>query len=64
VVTLAEELYLSGNTMIIDHGHGVFTCYLHMSRQDVKVGDTLKRGDRIGLVGKTDASRVRISAGA
>ena len=53
VVTLAEELYLSGNTMIIDHGHGVSTCYLHMSRQDVKVGDALKRGVRIGLVGKT-----------
>jgi hypothetical protein len=53
VVTLAEELYLSGNTMIIDHGHGISTSYLHMSRQDVKVGDSLKRGQKIGLVGKT-----------
>jgi murein DD-endopeptidase MepM/ murein hydrolase activator NlpD len=53
VVTLAEELYLSGNTMIIDHGHGVSTSYLHMSRQDVKVDDRLKRGQQIGLVGKT-----------
>jgi len=50
--------------MIIDHGHGVSTCYLHMSRQDVKVGDMLKRGDRIGLVGKTGRVTVRISAGA
>jgi murein DD-endopeptidase MepM/ murein hydrolase activator NlpD len=53
VVTLAEELYLSGNTMIIDHGHGVSTSYLHMSRQDVKAGDRLDKGQQIGLVGKT-----------
>lgn len=53
IVTLAEELYLSGSTMIIDHGHGISTTYLHMSRQDVKVGAKLKRGTRIGLVGKT-----------
>ena len=53
VVTLAEELYLSGNTMILDHGHGVSTSYLHMSRQDVKVGNKIERGQQIGLVGKT-----------
>jgi murein DD-endopeptidase MepM/ murein hydrolase activator NlpD len=53
VVILAEELYLSGNTMIIDHGHGVSTSYLHMSRQDVKVGDRLDKGQQVGLVGKT-----------
>ena len=53
IVSLAEDLYLSGNTMVIDHGHGVSTSYLHMSRIDVKVGDRLKQGDRIGLVGKT-----------
>jgi hypothetical protein len=53
IVSLAEDLYLSGNTMVIDHGHGVSTSYLHMSRLDVKVGDRLKQGDRIGLVGQT-----------
>jgi hypothetical protein len=53
IVSLAEELYLSGNTMLIDHGHGVSTSYLHMSRMHVKVGDRLKQGDKIGLVGKT-----------
>ena len=53
VVTLAEELYLSGNTMILDHGHGVSTSYLHMSRMDVKVGDKLAQGQQMGLVGKT-----------
>jgi murein DD-endopeptidase MepM/ murein hydrolase activator NlpD len=53
VVTLAEELYLSGNTMIVDHGHGISTSYLHMSRQDVKVGDKIDKGQQLGLVGKT-----------
>jgi hypothetical protein len=53
IVRLAQDLYLSGNTMVIDHGHGVSTSYLHMSRIDVKVGDRLNQGDVIGLVGKT-----------
>jgi len=53
IVTLAEELYLSGNTMLLDHGHGVSTSYLHMSRMDVKIGDRVDQGQRIGLVGKT-----------
>jgi hypothetical protein len=53
IVMLADHLYLSGNTMIIDHGHGVSTSYLHMSRMDAKVGDRLKRKQPIGLVGQT-----------
>lgn len=53
VVTLAEELYLSGNTMVIDHGHGISTSYLHMSRQDVKVGARVEKGEQLGLVGQT-----------
>jgi murein DD-endopeptidase MepM/ murein hydrolase activator NlpD len=53
IVTLAEELYLSGNTMLLDHGHGVSTSYLHMSRMDVKIGDRVAQGQQIGLVGKT-----------
>jgi hypothetical protein len=53
IVSLAEDLYLSGNTMVIDHGHGVSTSYLHMSRIDAKVGDRVSQGDRIGLVGQT-----------
>lgn len=53
IVTLAHDLYLSGNTMVIDHGHGVSTSYLHMSRIDVKPGDRVNQGDQIGLVGKT-----------
>lgn len=53
-VTMAEKaLYFTGGTIIIDHGHGISTTYLHMSRLDVKVGDQVKQGDVIGAVGMT-----------
>ncbi len=53
VTLAAKALYFTGGTVIIDHGHGVSTTYLHMSRLDVKVGDVLKQGDPVGAVGKT-----------
>ena len=53
IVRLAEDLYLSGNTMVIDHGHGVSTSYLHMSRMDAGVGDRVRRGEAFALVGAT-----------
>ncbi|MEQ8702761.1 MAG: M23 family metallopeptidase [Phaeodactylibacter sp.] len=45
-----------GNRVIIDHGYGYQTLYAHMKRIDVKEGDTVVRGDQIGLVGNTGAS--------
>jgi murein DD-endopeptidase MepM/ murein hydrolase activator NlpD len=52
VVTLAEpDFYLTGGTTLLDHGHGVSTTYIHQDELKVKVGDTVKRGDVIGLVG-------------
>ncbi len=53
IVRLAEDLFLSGNTIVLDHGHGVSTTYLHMSAMDVAVGDTVARGQTIGRVGAT-----------
>jgi murein DD-endopeptidase MepM/ murein hydrolase activator NlpD len=51
-VTLAEpDFYLTGGTTLLDHGHGVSTTYIHQSALKVKVGDVVKRGDLIGLVG-------------
>jgi murein DD-endopeptidase MepM/ murein hydrolase activator NlpD len=52
-VTLARECYHSGNTIFIYHGAGLFSAYFHMSRMDVDVGAKVKRGQKIGLVGKT-----------
>ena len=41
---------------MIDHGHGISSNFLHMSRLDVKVGDVVKQGDVVGLVGSTGRS--------
>jgi murein DD-endopeptidase MepM/ murein hydrolase activator NlpD len=53
VVRLSKDLFYSGNAVILDHGAGVFTSYSHMSRIDVKVGQTVARGAVIGLAGAT-----------
>jgi murein DD-endopeptidase MepM/ murein hydrolase activator NlpD len=52
-VVLAEELYFSGNTVLIDHGLGIYTLYGHFSEIDAKPGDLVKSGDVIGKVGAT-----------
>ena len=54
VVTLAEpELFYSGGTVILDHGYGLSSSFLHMSRIDVKVGDVITTGDQLGAIGAT-----------
>jgi len=54
VVTLAEhDLFYTGGTVMIDHGHGLSTIYVHMSKVLVKVGDHVRQGAPIGAVGKT-----------
>lgn len=51
VITLAEDLYITGGTVLLDHGHGVGSNFLHMSRIDVQVGDKVEQGQVIGAVG-------------
>jgi murein DD-endopeptidase MepM/ murein hydrolase activator NlpD len=54
IVTFADaDLYLTGGTVLIDHGHGVSSSFLHLSRIDVKVGDRVEQGQPFALVGKT-----------
>ncbi len=54
VVTLSEpDLFYSGGTVILDHGYGLNSSFLHMSRIDVKVGDVIKTGDQLGAIGAT-----------
>lgn len=53
VALVGPDFYLEGGLTILDHGHGVTTCYLHQSKQMVKVGDTVARGQVIGAVGMT-----------
>ncbi|MEY2909945.1 MAG: hypothetical protein RLZZ602_2468 [Pseudomonadota bacterium] len=54
VVTLAEpDLFYSGGTVILDHGYGLSSSFLHLSAVHVQVGDELAVGDLIGAVGAT-----------
>lgn len=55
-VALARDLYFSGQTVILDHGLGLFTYYCHFSRLRVKRGDQVGKGDVVGLVGSTGRS--------
>ncbi|WP_242346566.1 M23 family metallopeptidase [Anaeromyxobacter terrae] len=53
VVVLVREAYLSGRTVVLSHGAGVFTAYFHLSRIDVRPGQAVRRGARIGRLGAT-----------
>lgn len=54
IITFAKpDLYLTGGTVLIDHGMGISSNFLHLSRLDVKVGDRVEQGQVIGLVGMT-----------
>jgi murein DD-endopeptidase MepM/ murein hydrolase activator NlpD len=52
-VVLAKNLFYSGNAVFIDHGLGVYSTYLHLSRIDVEPNQLVERGQRIGLAGAT-----------
>ncbi|MDA9667693.1 M23 family metallopeptidase [Candidatus Pelagibacter sp.] len=57
VVTMAEDdLYYTGGTVIMDHGHGISTIYSHLENVLVSVGDQINKGDVIGTVGSTGRS--------
>lgn len=52
-VLLARPLYFEGNFVVIDHGQGLLTLYLHLSEFKVREGDRVKRGQEVGLSGGT-----------
>lgn len=52
-VVLAEELFFSGNTVVVDHGLGIYTFYCHFSEINAKVGDVVEAGTVLGKVGAT-----------
>lgn len=51
IVALAKERYYAGNSMIIDHGEGIYSVYYHLSERAFAVGEFVKKGDKIGLSG-------------
>jgi murein DD-endopeptidase MepM/ murein hydrolase activator NlpD len=52
-VVLAEELYFPGNTVVVDHGLGIYTFYGHLSEISVKAGDEVEPGALLGKAGAT-----------
>ena len=52
-VVLTADLYYSGNTVIIDHGFGLYSYFCHLSRFESQEGDTVGAGDIVGYVGAT-----------
>ncbi len=52
-VVLAQDLFLTGNTVVVDHGLGLFSVFAHLSRVDVGVGQDVVAAGPIGLVGAT-----------
>ena len=52
-VVMVRDCYTSGNTVLVEHGAGLITSYFHMSKFLVKPGQEVKRGELLGLVGKT-----------
>ncbi|MDX1555269.1 MAG: M23 family metallopeptidase, partial [Xanthomonadales bacterium] len=54
VVTLAyDDMYFSGGTLILDHGHGLSSSFLHLSEILVEAGSRVERGDLIARIGAT-----------
>ena len=48
-----DEFFLGGKVVYVDHGEGLVTAYLHLSKHRVAVGDTVERGMVLGQVGAT-----------
>ena len=56
LVTLVKDLYFSGWTVIINHGLGLNSSFLHLDQVSINIGDSVSRGDNIGTVGSTGRS--------
>lgn len=56
VTYVNDDMYYSGGTLVLDHGHGLSSAFLHLSKVGVAVGDVIKQGQIIGLVGSTGRS--------
>lgn len=56
IITLADKLTVTGNTIIIDHGHNIFSAYAHLNKMDVQKGQRISKGEKIGEIGSTGFS--------
>jgi len=56
VVVLVDDQFYSGNSIVLDHGQGIYTMFFHLSKINVRYGQAVMKGDVIGLVGSTGRS--------
>ncbi|MEK6743995.1 MAG: M23 family metallopeptidase [Nitrospirota bacterium] len=56
VVILVDDQFYSGNSVVLDHGQGIYTMFFHLSKINVKYGQAVTKGDVIALVGSTGRS--------
>ena len=56
IVKISKNRFYAGNSIIIDHGHGIYTCYFHLNKMLVKEGDFVQKGDTIALSGNSGRS--------
>ena len=52
-MALVADHFFGGNSVFVDHGDGLITMYFHLSRVDVREGQQVRRGERVGAVGST-----------
>lgn len=53
IVVLSENRFYAGNSIIIDHGQGIYSCYYHLNKMNFKKGDKVQKGNIIALSGST-----------
>ncbi|MDH3659853.1 MAG: M23 family metallopeptidase [Alphaproteobacteria bacterium] len=53
VTVAADDMYYTGGTVMVDHGHGIQSLYAHLSAVEVDVGQTLAKGEQLGRIGAT-----------
>ena len=56
IIRMADDLYFTGWTIILDHGHGMSSTFLHLETTAAEVGDSVSQGQVIGTVGSTGRS--------
>ena len=56
IITMVDDLYFTGWTIIMDHGHGLSSTFLHLDQTAVEEGQTVKRGEALGTVGSSGRS--------
>jgi murein DD-endopeptidase MepM/ murein hydrolase activator NlpD len=52
-VVLSKDLFYGGNTLIVDHGTGLYSVYMHLSRFNAKEGSSVEKGQTVGFVGSS-----------